>query len=155
MGKTLLVFDFDGVLAIPWTDPERPYDGIPAAIEKIHASGDYVLAVASYNPRAHAAIARWGLHKYFACIRCGANHGWHTDGTPYREDYRVGMGKHLQITSMIETEIAEFGVGVDRTYFFDDDPDNIALVNEHLPAVTATLVSPDTGFTLDLLPLHQ
>ena len=153
MGKSLLVFDFDGVLAIPWTNPERHYDQIPDAIKKIFESGDYVLAVASYNPLAHAAIVRWGLENYFSCIRCGANHSWHTDGTHYSEDYRVGMSKHRQIGSMIENEINELAVGLDGVFFFDDDPDNIRLVNEHLPVVKTTLVSPDSGFTLDLLPI--
>ena len=93
------------------------------------------------------------MKKYFSCIRCGANHSWHAEGARYNEEDRVGMSKHRQITSMIENEIKELGAEVEGVFFFDDDPDNIRLVNENLPLVNTTLVSPDSGFTLDLLPI--
>jgi len=52
----LLIFDFDGVLAIKWTNPELHYPQIPKIIQSL--SEKHVLGVASYNPNAETAIRR-------------------------------------------------------------------------------------------------
>lgn len=148
----LLILDFDGVVAIPWTNPEEHYPQIPEAVRMLHAAG-YVLCIASYNPRAFEAVKRWGLDKYFAAVRCGANHAWHTSGEKYKEDDRLDMRKHRQILNMLETDMTEKNVNVGKIVFFDDDVDNISLVQRELPHVESIHVDEKEGFRLHLLPV--
>ena len=152
MDKNLLVLDFDGVVAIPWTNPEQHYPQIPDILERLVAAG-YVLAIASYNPRAFEAVKRWGLGQYFTAVRCGANHAWHMTGETYKEDDGLEMRKHRQILSMIETDMAHLNVSVEQTAFFDDDINNISLVQRELPLVESILVDEKEGFRLHLLPV--
>ena len=70
----LIVFDFDGVLAIPYTSPEKHYKHIPYLIKLL--SKKYILAIASFNPRAITVIKEWGIFDYFKIIRAGSNDHW-------------------------------------------------------------------------------
>ena len=63
---SLIIFDFDGVLAIPHTHPEEHYPQIPHLI-KILAS-KYTLALASFNPRASIVLKEWSIDQYFSAI---------------------------------------------------------------------------------------
>lgn len=144
---TLLVFDFDGVLAIPYTMPEQCYSGIPNIIKAL--SEQYILAVASYNPRAYMAIKSWNLEQYFISIRCGANHSWHKDNIEYNENYRIDMEKSNQILD-IKNEIKHLNIS--GIIFFDDDQNNLNLVNIKLPSVITVFINYEHGFLLSSLP---
>lgn len=140
--KIVAVFDFDGVLAIPWSQPAQHYKIIPSLLKEMYDSGKYIICCASYNPSALKSIERWGLLKYFTCVRCGANFSWHG---PYEEHYRIEMQKSSQITDMIKNEIKELNHDFEKVYFYDDDKDNINLVNRDLPTVNTVLIDPVTG----------
>ncbi len=45
MAKRLLIFDFDGVLSVKWTMPEKPLLQIPNTIKQL--STDHILSVGS------------------------------------------------------------------------------------------------------------
>ena len=129
MEKEVLVFDFDGVLSIPWSMPEKYYPQIPELLQNL--SKKCILCVASYNPRAELAIRDyWKLDKYFTCMRSGANHTWNEF---YNENYRKDLCKGNQIVHMLKNEIKELGCKINKITFFDDDPINIKIVNEKLP----------------------
>ena len=141
--KKVLVFDFDGVLAISWTQPELHFPQIPALVKKL--SEKYILCVASYNPRAIKAIESWDLHHYFKCMRAGANHVWEDE---YKEEFRKDLSKAKQIESMME-ELREMGYDINELTFFDDDPKNLAVVNENLPHVRTVLINENKGVTTE------
>ncbi len=75
MSVRVLVFDFDGVLSIPWTYPELPFPEVPLALKKLHEAG-FKLCVASYNSNAQIAINQWGLQHLFTAIRARSNKVW-------------------------------------------------------------------------------
>jgi len=147
MTKKLLVFDFDGVLSIKWTMPEKHYPQIPNFLEQLEK--DNLLCVASYNPRAELSIRNWDLDKHFICMRSGANHAWEH---PYDENYRSILSKAEQIVNMIENEIKELDHQFTDIVFFDDDPENIKLVNEKIPNVKTVLIDSDFGVRLEDIP---
>jgi len=126
----LLVFDFDGVLAIPYTNPEEYYPQIPDIIKSLHTK--YILCVSSFNPRAKLVLEKWNLLQYFSAIRCGSNNNWDT----YDESFRINMSKSLQIKNMI----LEVGISFDEIYFYDDDIDNINEVSENFKEVKITSI---------------
>jgi hypothetical protein len=126
--QTMVVFDFDGVLAIPWTNPEKPFEIVPTVIKKLSDSGKYFLGVASFNPRAVIAIESWGLKHHFTSMRAGANHSWSFDPFDYREEYRVMMSKYQQIISMVQEIESTKKATIKTIVFFDDDPKNIESV---------------------------
>ncbi len=136
------VFDFDGVLSIPWSQPEKPFEQVPALIRLLHGQG-HILTVASYNPRARVAVESWGLAECFHAFRSGANHDWESDGGTYKEEFRVSMKKQGQIRSMHGHEPRS------PVFFFDDDPENIKEITD--PNIVAVLVKTEVGLTSDLL----
>ena len=157
--KKLLIFDFDGVLAIKWTRPEEYFHQIPDLIKKL--SHNYILCVASFNPRAQLAITNWGLDDYFTCMRYGANHNW---ADIYKESYRENMTKADQIVHMIENEIDQLNNKTDElgnkfefgdVMFFDDDPENILQVNEKLPWIKTVLIDGNIGIHLSDIPNYK
>ena len=146
--KRLLVFDFDGVLAIKYSMPEECYQQIPELLKQL--SKTHILCVASYNPRAQMAIKSWGLDQYFSCMRFGANHTWKDE---YQEHYRELMSKSDQIVNMIENEIKELDHQYSDIVFFDDSEENLKCVNEKLPHVKTVLVKDEFGFRLNDIPI--
>lgn len=142
MPKPVIVFDFDGVLAKPWTHPEKPYDCIPDIMRLMSETG-YILCVASYNPRAKLAIESWKPNineNTFKAIRCGANHIW---SDLYLEEWRKEMSKSKMIASMLQ----ELGLAEDYpVIMFDDDQMNIDEVNK-LQNCTAFLIDSEKGFS--------
>lgn len=134
-----LVFDFDGVLAIPWSKPEKPYVQVTELIRRLHREG-YRLSVASYNPRARVAVRSWGLEHCFESFRSGADHDWETEGGEYKEEFRTDrMSKHGQIKSMH---------GKRQVVFFDDSKENIDVINaKNDPRIHAVLVDTEKGVT--------
>jgi HAD superfamily phosphatase (TIGR01681 family) len=139
----VLVFDFDGVLAITWTNPELHFPQIPALLKAL--SKKHILCVASYNPRAKIAIEAWDLHHHFTCIRAGANHHWEGE---YDENVRADLCKSKQIVSMVD-ELKGLGHDIDDIMFFDDDTININVVNEKLPHVTTVLINKYKGIRME------
>lgn len=136
-GKHLLIFDFDGVLRnVAQEKSAVPYPNIAKDIPAIFESGDYVLAVASFNPRAELFLTRWGLASYFASFRCGSNQkrdelaSSHCLGyssfsrSPWECD--DGVTKPLQIRSMLDNELSSFSWK--SVTFFDDCMSNITEV---------------------------
>lgn len=142
MDRKLLIFDFDGVLSIPWTRPEVCYSQIPDLIKKL--SQTHILAMASFNPRAQIALVEWDLDKYFFCTRYGSNHRW--DGL-YEQKFRSGMSKTNQIIDMLECELST--ENYTHIEFFDDDLNNLIDVNNKLPSVKTCLIDAIIGFRLE------
>lgn len=138
-----IVFDFDGVLAIPWSDPEKPFTQIPSLVRLLHARG-YKLSVASYNPRARTAVESWGLGEYFASIRSGADHDWEAEGGEYMEEFRTRdrMSKHGQIKNMHGDS--------KHVIFLDDSLENINEIKaKNDPHIHAVLINTEKGATID------
>lgn len=140
----ILIFDFDGVLSIPYTHPEEYYPQIPDLIKEL--SKNYVLCVASFNPRASLVIKKWGLHSYFSVTREGSNFKWSEE---YNEEYRKGLSKSQQIKDIMKnlfhTEEKQYNHNI---YFFDDDQDNINEVKEKLSHVKTVFVDNKHGLGL-------
>lgn len=138
-----IVFDFDGVLAIPWTNPEKPFAQVPGLIKSLFDKG-HRLSVASYNPRARLAIESWGIDGYFASIRSGADHDWEAEGGEYKEEFRTRdrMSKHGQIKNMHGDS--------KHVIFLDDSLENINEIKaKNDPHIHARLVDTDKGVTVD------
>ncbi len=138
--KSLLAFDFDGVLAKPYTHPEKHYEQVPELIKSL--SEKYHLCVVSFNPRAKLAIEAWGLSKYFAGIRAGSNEEW-TGYCP--EFYRNNMTKATQICNITKYNVSG---GVGKIVLFDDDPANIADFRKFFPVLGAQAVLIDSLYGL-------
>jgi HAD superfamily phosphatase (TIGR01681 family) len=146
--KKVYICDFDGVLGIPYSIPEKHYEQIPGLIKEL--SKDHILCVASYNPRAEVAIQDWGLDKYFACMRYGANHTWKEY---YSESYRAEMSKSQQIINMLNQEIKELNCNIDDITFFDDDQNNINAVKDKLPHINTVLINNKYGLRMEDIPV--
>lgn len=156
--KTLLIFDFDGVLSADVSGRQaRPYPNIKEDIRALAATGDYVMAIASFNPCAPMFLERWGMLEYFTCVRAGSNHPWadegeydeahpsppfpmyfntsfdeiYWDGVRFCKAWRLRATKSKQIKSMLAKELSkEFSSrGFHTIVFFDDYSSNIADVN--------------------------
>ena len=152
----LIFFDFDEVLHR--SDTEEPYPGIVDHIRDIHATGDYTFALATFNNYAHQTLAKWGILHCFSALRLRSNHPWHTQtnkwGKPakYKEMFGTTLSKARQIQSMLGQEFRDREFV--RIYFFDDLEANLKEVKEEFGGKIHTeLVNPNTGFTLDQLPL--
>ena len=141
----LYIFDFDGVLAIPYTNPESYYKHIPTIIPNL--SKDNYLAVASFNLRAKIAVEEWGLLHYFKAIRYGSNSVWDNE---YNDNYRKDMSKSKQIQNMLENELKD--IVFDEIIFYDDDIKNILDVrnvsNVRNIGITSVLVDELNGLTI-------
>lgn len=134
----VLVFDFDGVLAKPWTHPETHYEQVPAILKIL--SQKYYVCVASFNPRAALAIASWESQKTIDAVRCGANHEW---AHKYDEVWREGMSKLEMITSILK----QLNLRADHPVeFYDDDSKNVDSVNLDVNR-TAFIINTQNGLT--------
>jgi hypothetical protein len=132
-----LVLDFDGVLAIPWTNPVELYAQIPELLKAL--SSAYTLALASFNPTAISELRRHGVLDYFKATRAGTHEDMEIKefvadlGTLCKAQQIQSIGKQLQCEDF---------------HFFDDDFDNIEAVNKLLPKVHTSFVDSKTGLTL-------
>lgn len=141
----LIIFDFDGVLAIPWTYPEEHYPQIPQIIKD---NSEHLLCVASFNPRAYTAIKAWNLDHHFTAMRCGSNNIWNHDNVDeYKEEYSYNMSKVQQIIDIIDNEVSKSGKSYDKIIFYDDNLDNINEVKRKLPHINAVLIDEDFGLS--------
>jgi len=142
--RPVLIFDFDGVLAQPWSHPEKPYAQVIDIIKAL--SPTHHICLASFNPRAKLAVKQWGLQDHFSAMRYGAIHEWREF---YHETYRSNLTKSNQIAHMLH----QIGLPKDHpVYFFDDDPINIEEVTNILPHVCVFTVDEKTGLQAKDIP---
>jgi hypothetical protein len=137
----VVVVDFDGVLARPWSMPEELFAGVADLLRQMHACGAR-LCLASFNPNAARALERHGLLGYFAASRSGSNEPWSVaDG--YHRGLRTGMSKAAQIQSML----LEIGGGCRESdvVFFDDDTANIENVRIAIPDAKVVFIATTSG----------
>ena len=135
----LIFLDFDGVLAIKLTNNYFPQ--IPAIIRKLHKK--YKLCIASYNQNAINIIKKWNLEEFFCAIRCGSNTKWEGD---YNYDiYSKNLSKAEQIIDMLNNELLELEIDQENCIFFDDDKNNIKLVNDKLPKIKTIKINGNEG----------
>ncbi len=127
--KQLIVFDFDGVICVPWSRPHTYFENAVSIIKALHSQG-HTLVIASFNPSAEKILKEWGLHSYFSAFRLGANHRW--NGL-YDEIERETMNKGKQIHNMLENEL--YKRRFNYIHFFDDDPENLLDVHDHIKNV--------------------
>ena len=141
----LIVFDFDGVLAIPYTNPEKHYEHIPYLIKLL--ASKYILAVASFNPRAINVLKEWGISDYFVTVRAGCNDHWEV----YDDSLRKGLSKPQQIKNIRDELISRNMITDVNTeiYFYDDDQKNITETQQHhqLKGINAIFIDNEYGFT--------
>ena len=129
---SIVVFDFDGVLAVPYTDPEQLFPGVAELLVDLKQRGDIVL-VSSFNPRAYHVLRTFLEQGIIAGLRAGSRQKWweQGDGTYSDALHRYDMDKGLHIADML----AELATPVDATketiLFFDDDEQNIMEVKLH------------------------
>lgn len=170
----LLVFDFDGVLRNPQirrakrTHETTPYPNIKNDVKLLHATGEYVMVVASFNPDARRSIRQWGLASYFVAYRNGSNEYWDEEGPAppspyynglelptaprgYKPSHYDSQRKSLQIKNMLANELTDYDF--DSITFFDDLLYNIDDVSgSSLGYINAILVDEKIGFQTWMLP---
>lgn len=128
----IIVFDFDGVLAVPYTDPEQLFPGVVELLVDLKQQGHTVL-VTSFNPRAYHVLRVFLEQGIIAGLRAGSRQKWWAQGDGTYSDalHRHDMDKGLHIADML----AELAAPVDATketiIFFDDDEHNIREVKAH------------------------
>jgi hydroxymethylpyrimidine pyrophosphatase-like HAD family hydrolase len=127
----IIFLDFDGVLAVPWTDPVELYPQVPDILKRLKDKG-HILCVTSFNPTAHAELTRHGQHHHFHAFRCGSNAPWVEH---YTNDLGENLSKHHQIRSMLAHELVHLEPDESICHFFDDVHDNLHCVS------TQTLVA--------------
>lgn len=139
---TVLILDFDGVLAIPYTNPTQLYPQVPALLKEL--SQTHTLVLASFNPTAIAELRRFDVLQYFSATRAGVH-----DNVEISE-FISDLGelcKAKQIASMQEQQLAD---KKDEDYhFFDDCVYNLQQVTELLPQVKCHYIDEDAGLTAD------
>jgi hypothetical protein len=119
-----IVFDFDGVLAIPYSQPEVLFAGTEALLRSLHAQG-HVLAVASFNPRAYHVLRPLIDEGVISAVRAGSCVKWWAEGDgTYSDDvHRKNMRKSAHIQSMLDNEWRY--KSLQSLVFIDDDLANI------------------------------
>ena len=138
----ILVLDFDGVLAIPYTHPVQLYPQMPTLLEEL--SQTHTLVLASFNPTAIAELRRFDLLQYFSATRAGVHDN--IEITNFITDLGE-LCKAKQIASMQEHQLAD---KKDEEYhFFDDCVYNLQQVTELLPNVKCHHIDEDAGLTSD------
>lgn len=127
--RNLYIFDFDGVLVKPYTDPEEIFPGVTAYLRKRKAEG-HIITVCSFNPRSYTVLKPLLEDGTITAIRAGSKALWWEEGPYSDEKHRVHMQKGLFIEDMLAKELAEVGP-FNRIFFIDDDEQNIDAVFNH------------------------
>lgn len=146
----ILFIDFDGVLAMPRSNPVKLYPNIPLILERL--SKHYVLCLVSFNPSAIRELRRLNVLKYFKATRAGTTKNIEVSE---KTGDRI-LCKYLQISSIIQqlSKDPEMRIHELTMYFFDDDINNIETVNMINPNIRTVLVDWYTGLNdlvLDVL----
>ncbi len=158
----VFAFDFDGVLAIPYSQPEVLFAGTERLLRDLAAAGHPVI-VTSFNPRAYHVLRPLLEEGVIRAIRAGSCIKWWLPaaggGAGYVDAlHRRDMQKSLHLRSMLADELA--GVEVKHVLFVDDDLGNIAEVAVALftgaaPALTTCHVPWYMGFGTATLRAYQ
>ena len=122
-----IAFDFDGVIAVPWTNPETPFPQVRALLNYL-VKNNIKLAVTSFNPNAHTALAANDLLKYFDAVRAGCNHWWDysAKSTVYQNNlHRKQLCKSRQIADIVLNEWKSANFEPKQVLLIDDDKNNI------------------------------
>lgn len=128
------VFDFDGVLAAPYTHPELLFPGVEKLLQKLYDT-DNVVLVASFNPRAYHVMRDLYEAGVVSNIRAGSNdQQWWLQGDGV---YRDKQHRQLPLSkSVMIQDMTRQLVHTQRpTFFYDDDEENIENVRDTLPHV--------------------
>lgn len=121
--KLVFAFDFDGVLAIPYSAPEVLFAGTEKLLRQLKADG-HVIVVTSFNPRAYHVLRPLLEEGVITAIRAGSCVKWWVEGGTYQDDvHRVDMFKSLHLLDMMSNELA--GIPIEHVFFVDDDPKNV------------------------------
>ncbi len=137
--KKLFIFDFDGVLSIPYSEPEQHYPDVPSILKE--CSKHAHIAIASYNPVALQVLHNWGLSHLIITGRAGYNHKW----INYDNSMRRHMTKHEMIHNIRYEDLLYHDH--DTIVFFDDDITNIEQVKAKSNVVFTELIDPNVGIT--------
>jgi hypothetical protein len=143
---TILYLDFDGVIAVPYTKPEKLFPGVKEILKYLFEKRKFKICVVSFNPIAHIVCEREGLTPYLCHVRAGAHSIWedqHLDIDKYvKENRKQLLSKSEQIRNIENhLDISE----LDTRIFLDDSPDNIFNVRHNLPSIKAIHVNCDEG----------
>jgi predicted phosphatase len=140
MTKPLLFCDFDGVLAIPYTNPVELYPNIPDLLRQL--SHSYTLCLASFNPTALDELKRFDLLSLFVAVRAG-RHELH-----HMSSIHEPLCKVAQIRSMYNEMGVEFQTLDTRVWFVDDTISHIENVRKNLTGIQCVWVDSTTGLTM-------
>ena len=113
INRDIYIFDFDGVLCIPYT--KDPYENVIDILLDLYEEGHY-LFVASFNPEAKEILDNWNISYIFHDIRHGSNDKW-DNNLPYLPQYKIDLAKSKQIMNMIQ-HIKDDDI---RIYYYDDE----------------------------------
>ena len=129
----IFAFDFDGVLAIPYTNPEQLFPEIDTILRTISQKG-HLNIISSFNPRSYFIMKPYLDQGIITAIRAGSRiKWWESDGQGTYDDYkhRKDMHKGLHLHDMLSDELDELHISEEtQIYFFDDDLGNLADVRE-------------------------
>jgi hypothetical protein len=122
---TWLFLDFDGVLAIPYSQPEVLFPGTEELLRRLAASG-MTIAVTSFNPRAYHVLKPLLDDGTICDIRAGSRVKWWEEGSGTYSDtvHRKQMNKAFHVHDMLADALPR------RVVFVDDDPENAKDVND-------------------------
>lgn len=134
---SVLFLDFDGVIAIPWTNPVQLYGHTAEMIKTLAA--EYTLCLVSFNPTAPAELDRFGLTKYFKAIRAGLPVVKTEKGAQER------IHKQIQIRDILDHELSD--MKIQEMSFYDDFDHNIKWVSKSIPEVKCVFVDNARGLT--------
>lgn len=150
--NTVHVFDFDGVLARPYTTPELLFPGTERLLRKLSQEAGHCVMVASFNPRAYEIMRPLMEEGIVAHVRAGCNdqQWWLAEhgGVYSDERHRRNLSKAAMIRHLLDA----VSNGASDVRFYDDDPDNIAHVEAALPEVRCFHVA---DWTRGLVPYYE
>ncbi len=119
-----ICLDADGVLLMPYTHPEEPFEQIKFLLDYFRKCG-FLLVVTSFNPDAFAALERRGLAEYFAAFRVGSNAVWaHHDKSQFVESKYGDLSKAKQMQDILANELADHRLQPSEVILIDDDMRN-------------------------------
>ena len=123
--KHLLVFDFDGVLAISWSSPPTLFDQVGKLLHRLHANG-HIIVLASFNPTAEECLIKHGVRHLFSAIRAGSDEPWIP---PYSSEFsRTLVFQSIPIGGQATT-ISNFDDHQQKHHVVADDVDEEAEKN--------------------------
>lgn len=140
----LYFFDFDGCLAIPYTNPEQPYTDTIKSLHHLFNQG-HIICVISCNPRAVTVLKQWNVIRLCSAIRAGCNWNWKNE--LYQDEiHRVNMNKASMIRNILDNELNDIIDVWHECHFYDDDMINIDIVQQYFPQIQCHFVDNVVGY---------